>query len=385
MKLPETTLSDAKPNEAFENKKRSLTLNVIKVELQHDDFQPIPPDPLSFENIHPKRAIATMVVRDGLKESPVTAILEFRGDALTLTRPKEELVGCETVAHWLQDYYKKRYDREGLRIVGVHDEGRVVDCTVTDPEHFFRFLHLIKTRPLEVVTEIPESIPVSKDKFEFSGSFRINPLSLQLTEQVYIPLLNEATSWSDPNTANFRAWTELQKTAPHLLRLVRTEISSIFDDADQVFRRIHALTLSLSGLLTKASFHARESLGLTVSHPGPGFVFFRILIGDAVLETIYLQRLWLSGKTLHQFAKDLVAERYPGIEWTLDLQIDGYTELVDFNKVLQFAGSAQSFLRQEPDALEIQKKYEELRELGRRARIRINGEFSEMVRPDYRP
>jgi hypothetical protein len=136
--------------------------------------------------------------------------------------------------------------------------------------------------------------------------------------------------------------------------------------------------------LTKASLHARESLNLT-ARPGPGFVFFRILIGDTLLETIYLQRLWLSGKTLQQFAKNLVAERYPGIEWTLDLQIDGYTVVDDFNKVLQFAGSAQSFLRQEPDALEIQKKYEELRELGRKARIRINGEFSEIVRPDYRP
>ncbi len=50
------------------------------------------------------------------------------------------------------------------------------------------------------------------------------------------------------------------------------------------------------------------------------------------------------------------------------------------NDTLRFAGAAEGFLRREPTGVGIREKYGELKDLGLKARRRINEEMSKLVR-----
>lgn len=209
----------------------------------------------------------------------------------------------------------------------------------------------------------------------------------QLAELVYTPLRNEATSWLDPGgpTFKFGAWTELEAKVPQLVQLVHPDIAQIFSQAERVYRRIAAINLSMGQIWLKADAHARKVTGLTEftvpGSVGPGSVVFNIHAkDDGLVQAIWLGRLWFSGKTLKEFVPDFVDKNFPKIEWELYTQIDGYTVLDDTNRTLQFAGAAESFLNNEPKAVEVQQKYMELRDLGIRARRRIKEELSKLVR-----
>jgi hypothetical protein len=202
----------------------------------------------------------------------------------------------------------------------------------------------------------------------------------QLAELVYTPLRKEATSWLDPATPTYTvgAWSNLEAEKPYLIRLVPADIAEIFNQAKIIWVRMSSLNLSLFGTYEKAILAAREQLNLTQARPGAGQVIFRILSGSNFLGGVWLQKLWVSGKSLKQFAEDFVKTNFPGTDWELDLQIDGLTA-GDHNTALEFAEVALTFLSHEPKAVEIQKKHAELKALGVKARPRIDKELSKLV------
>ena len=203
----------------------------------------------------------------------------------------------------------------------------------------------------------------------------------ELVESVYSPLLTEAKSWSNPMTMNCRMWKELQEKVPHLTRLVKTDIADMFSRAERVSRRITALNFSLQELERKACLEARQKLAITPSHPGQGSVSFRVFKTNlpSPLWTIYINWLLVTGKRLVPYVQDFVDEKYTGIEWDLDLQIDGYT-VGDRSKAIQFADEVFAFYEKQPVARQLRVKYDEMTDLGVKAQFRINEEFDKLLR-----
>ncbi len=203
----------------------------------------------------------------------------------------------------------------------------------------------------------------------------------ELVEQVYTPLRKEAISWLDPATPTFTVvtWSNLDVEKPYLIRLVPADIAQIFNQAKALYSRVSSLALTLTGTYDKAVLTAREKLKLTQARPGTGQVMFRILSGPNYLVGIWLGKLWASQMTLEQYAKRFVNENYPGTEWELDLQIDGYT-VGNHKAALRFAEIAEAYLSGDSRAVEIRQKYGELKELGVKARRRIDEELDKLVR-----
>lgn len=201
-------------------------------------------------------------------------------------------------------------------------------------------------------------------------------------ERVYTPLLNETTSWLTPGTpfvgiAGGGGWSELETKVPYLLKLVPLDIAEIFKQAKKLQGRISVLALSMSPIFDKAIAATRMKLNLTQT--GSGQVLYRIRFGPGTLETVWLGTIWASGKTLAQYATDFISEKYPDSEWYLDFVSDNAV-VGDHKTAVLFDKAAQTYLSQDPKAVEQRKKYAELQELGVKARRRIDEELDKLVR-----
>jgi hypothetical protein len=211
----------------------------------------------------------------------------------------------------------------------------------------------------------------------------------ELVEQVYTPLWKEATSWLDPATPTYTVgtWSNLETEKRYLTRLVPPDIAEIFGQAKILWVKMSSLTLALFGAYDAAIIAARDAVIITVHEGmnptqaplGAGQVVFRILSGPNFLGGVWLQKLWVSGKTLDGYAQEFVDANYPGTEWRLDVQIDGKT-VGNHDTAVRFAGAAETFLRHEHKALEIRDRYAQMRALGVKARGRIDEELDKLVR-----
>ena len=204
----------------------------------------------------------------------------------------------------------------------------------------------------------------------------------ELVERVYTPLLNEAATWFSPGTPHVGmpsggSWSELQTKVPYLLKLVPLDIAEIFKQAKRLEGRISALALSMPPIIDKAIDAARVKLNL--GQPGSGQVGFRIRFGNGALQLVWLGTLWASRKTLSQYATDFIVENYPGSDWFIDLVTDNQT-IGDHKTALAFDEVGQGYLSQDPTAIEIRRKSAELKDLGVKARRRIDEEFDKLVR-----
>ena len=136
--------------------------------------------------------------------------MEYRGDALILSRTDGD-GEVKRVAEALRQYYSLRYGEEGLRIIRIRKDGKICDCTLTNPRHFSRFLHLIHnngafdyplTGNLPEISDHMNAVPV-----EGREPYGIR---IELADRVYKPLLKEIVTWNDPIRARFDEWTRLE-------------------------------------------------------------------------------------------------------------------------------------------------------------------------------
>src|SRR6267143_5540954 len=95
-----------------------LKIEVIRIEIQQDELEPLPPDDLTLELLRPKRDVVTIRVQAGDRETRIRGVVEYRGDALILSRTDGE-GEVKQVAEALGQYYTLRYGEEGLKIIRI--------------------------------------------------------------------------------------------------------------------------------------------------------------------------------------------------------------------------------------------------------------------------
>src|SRR6266567_7552490 len=277
---------------------------------------------------------------------------------------------------YLSEILARRWFRSGARFLASHGNPRdnQLSCGQNNWKGRKQILR-VEESPGAQAVQVGDN---SRVKIETNPS----QTAQQLAELVYTPLLKEATSWLDPITPTYAVWTwsNLEAENPYLIRLVPKDIAEIFNRAKLAWVQMSSLNLALFGAYEKAFVAARQKLNLTQARPGQSQVTFRILSGPQFLGGVWLQKLWVSGKTLSEYGKEFVDTNFPGTDWELDLQIDGMTATEDNNTALQFAEVALTYLSHEPKAVELQKKYSELRKLGIKARPRIDEELGKLVR-----
>jgi len=111
-----------------------FSVEVDSIEPQRDDIDPS----------RLKRGRAKIIVKEPSKNSVVTAVVEFRGNTLILSRVNGN---CDLgeVGSRLHLEYSKKYPKESLKPDRVLERGRIRHYTVSNPAHFLDFLHLIHT------------------------------------------------------------------------------------------------------------------------------------------------------------------------------------------------------------------------------------------------
>lgn len=196
----------------------------------------------------------------------------------------------------------------------------------------------------------------------------------ELAVKIYTPVRKEFLSWLEFGNPSFIEWERLNKEDPYWANKVPEEISDLLWHRARLARKAGSLNFGFWDLVTKASFQARDKVGLQ-HRPGSGLVSFRIFRRNDLLGTVYLKDVWLAGKSLKEFVSDFVEEHFPGLEWELDLQIDGFT-VGDTVKAYQFADEALSYLEKEPQAIDLRKNVKELRDLSTDILSCINEELA---------
>lgn len=198
----------------------------------------------------------------------------------------------------------------------------------------------------------------------------------ELADKIYAPLRKDVAYWLERGHFGVRAWRELEEKEPFLIRWVDSEIVASFEKAQPIDKNIGSLSLRLNELVSKASFRAREQLGLGASSPGSGQISFRVLAGNNVLHSgIYVEPLWLSGKTLIEYATEYMAGMYPRFEWEFDLQIDGQTR-GGMKEAVEFGNEVLKLLEEEPLAREMREKVEYMRTIGAKVLRTIDQEIT---------
>jgi len=141
------TVTSAKPNlpRAFSDKdwlerdwlpsgktEYNLSILVKKIAVQPTKYKPVSLDPVELEVLRLKRAVVPLDVREDGREAKVTATIEFRGKALTLSVTQGD---CDVgqIAWRLSKFHYSRYGKAGLRILSPPKPGKLCYCTLDNP------------------------------------------------------------------------------------------------------------------------------------------------------------------------------------------------------------------------------------------------------------
>ncbi len=180
----------------------------------------------------------------------------------------------------------------------------------------------------------------------------------ELVEKVYLPLRDEVYLWLEPDGRGFLAWPKIQKEIPHLSYSVPTKLVDIFREAEPLMLRLGTLNFEIHRLISKATRSMIEKMGLQSKVVGSGEASFSVRWErvNQRLFGMFLEEVWLSGKSLNDYSTQRVQARWPGLEdWTIDLQIDGQP-VGDLAKAQELAKGALEFLVHPPEAREFQEK-----------------------------
>jgi hypothetical protein len=131
----------------------------------------------------------------------------------------------------------------------------------------------------------------------------------------------------------------------------------ILREAEPLMLRLGTLNLEIQPLMLKATRSVIQKMGLQSKVIGSGYATFGVGTesGNPLLG-IYLQEVWLSDKSLNDYARQRVESRWPGLEdWTINLQIDGQI-VGDLAQAQELAKGALEFLVHPPPAREFKEK-----------------------------
>jgi hypothetical protein len=123
----------------------NLSVYVRRITVQPSKYKPVKNlEPVELEILQLKRAVVSIETKEDSKEAQITAIIEFRGKGLTLSRTNGD---CDVaqLAWRLSRFHFSRYRKAGLRILSPPDSHVLCDCTLENPQEFLDFLKLIHT------------------------------------------------------------------------------------------------------------------------------------------------------------------------------------------------------------------------------------------------
>ncbi len=199
----------------------------------------------------------------------------------------------------------------------------------------------------------------------------------EMMEKIYLPLRAEVRSWLLPEGNDFGHWKMVNDQYPHLTPSVPDELGPIFVEAGPLMLRIQTLSLEVRDLISKASRAMTEKMRLHSNVVGgSGYVSFGVLragFNDAFFVS-YLKEVWLSGKSLTTYLSQRVEEQWPGLEWTMDIRLDGQPA-GNMQQAQEFSKGALEMLVHPPSAREYREKLAKKKDLADKALSIINSQI----------
>jgi len=319
----------------------NLSIHVKKITVQPSKYKPVSLDPVELDILRLKRAVVPMDVKEDSKDAKITAIIEFRGKALTLSLTEGD---CDVgqVAWRLSKFHYSRYGKAGLRILSPLKAGRLCDCTLENPDDFLNFLHLIQTnggltvRVSEQRGEFGigqvESFKLGAKEYHVSEGQNDGAVSrkdgeskeghevrVELADRVYTPLLKEVILWKEPRRGNFSEWTRLHQEERLWVKKVPKPIVDLLTETRTLFESKGKLWTVLKGMIEDAtSSFAPAILGRSNVENVTNFDF-RLIVEGGGSETLYVLWIWESEKDLSNYIMDFIEPNYPpGTQWRLE-------------------------------------------------------------------
>jgi hypothetical protein len=363
-----------------------FTIEVSRIVIKQDEIKPLPAEPLTFEILTPKRAVATLSVHQGSDESKIRAVVEFRGDALTLSRAEGDF-DVQQVAIILGIHYLERYGREGIRIIGKRKNGRICDCTLPDPGHFLGFLHLLHTiGGLEYrIPQGQESSVVIRGSLADSRVTETSNKSyatrVELADKALTPLRNEVRTWGDPKMATFFVWNQLDQQVPRLVKRVPKSIVDLLNEAVTCFERKAKLRALLNTMISDAiNAHAPSIIG---PHNDQDLtnVEFRLIAEPGGTDRLYISWIWESRVDLRNYILDFIESSFPpNTNWKLETWVyprpSGEGRLVGGTKETEaLINRVLRYLMSQDLAHELHRTNGRVRELGKGLLALIDAEL----------
>lgn len=358
----------------------NLTFKVTKIAVQPSKYQPISTKSVELEVLRFKRALASVIVDEDSKQSQLSLVVEFRGQALTLTRTDGEC-NVEQIAWRLSKYHNSRYGKSGLRIVSTRNNGRICDCTLENPDAFLGFLHLIKTagglhvhvwsEPGQFGTQQKESFALGSDRqsenvynFPVPGETAQIPSNLV---QVYTNIRKTVRAWQDLSYAGFSDWSRLDEDDPlSVIQIRKTapDLATLFDRATSLFDEIWSLRNRVTTLIDDEQerlvqeFRPKFDSGSKVN-----FSFFRITADGGNANTLYLLHAWIRGESLREHAEFAARARYSRMKtWNLEVMVTGQRAGQSVSESVASGEDAVKFGQRVLDYLETQEPARRLRD-----------------------
>lgn len=391
-----TAFSESVDDSTQRDRHRYLfTIKVYRIVVQPDKYKPVSLKPVELEVLRLKRALVDVEVRNGQRESKLSAVIEFRGHALTLSRSEGDC-NVDEVGRRLGIEYHRRYGKEGLRLIDNIFEGRrVCEYTVADPARFLDFLHLVKNRKgLDVYEGEAETVDFNTRLGVYPRKV-IKEFQIQLSDRVYTPLLREVGTWEDPMRARFSEWTRLEQEERLWVRNVPEDIAKLLHEAKISFERIEKLRVALNELISEATGSYAKNWA---SKLGPdrvddiGSVEYRFVREPGgFVQGIHVSWLWELETSLSNYLADIIQlHPTPKAKWKLEtwvyprtggagIQVGGHwetRELID--RILRFLMSQEM-------ARELREKNAKVKDLGKRILTRIDEELDKFIRGPVSP
>ena len=344
-----------------------LTIWVDRIEIQQDELKPLPPDNLTLELLSPKRDVVTIRVQEGTRQTLVRGVIEYRGDALTLSR-KEGDGDMKRIAEALGEYYVERYSTPGLRIIRIRENGRICDCTLPNPPHFSKFLHLIhNTGEFDHPAREPRPYPYARAQRDDGETYEVR---VQLADRVYKPLLKEIVSWNDPIRAMFSVWTTLEQDERMWTKKVPKQIVDLLSEAREIFANNHKLRTQLGNLILGVTIATVISHGI-VKEDELGTVDFRLVREPGGYDNIYILWIWEQEKDLSNYVMDIV-ELYPQYKmkwwvetWLVPRPGGAVRRVAEDKETREIIDTILKFLMPDAVARKLQENNRRIKELGR--------------------
>ncbi len=190
-----------------------------------------------------------------------------------------------------------------------------------------------------------------------------------MTTKVYAHLRKDVLTWLEVENQECMAWPDLKLSQPWWVHKLRKPLFSLLNRAEELYRKIVTLRRTVGELESQETARLSEKL----SNRGRSHTI-RILTPSHDPIHIYVGNVWLTAKSLNEYAVDRIAKDASGAKWNLDLMIDGHA--VGNDKTAEdFANQLIAFLETQQTARDYRDLVSQLKSLGPQTLLLIDKEI----------